>query len=176
MKHFGKKCSGWTALGAVAILASAIIGGLAFSALVSLDGEHPVGSPWYVTGILFMPVAFLIQLLLKLIPLKNTKGLSRSERRRLEAIVEAKIRQVWIGIIFCIISTVFSVLVFVSKGQGDFFYIVGMIVIGGFLGITICILVLLINEISKVHRFVETVKERHAYKSVVEKAVKDLEG
>lgn len=51
-----------------------------------------------------------------------------------------------------------------------------MIVVGEFLGMTICIIVLLINEISKVFKFMENIKERHDYKSVVEKAVKDLEG
>lgn len=62
------------------------------------------------------------------------------------------------------------------KRAKRFFYIVGMIVVGEFLGMTICIIVLLINEISKVFKFMENIKERHDYKSVVEKAVKDLEG
>lgn len=103
--------SGSSTLSVFAMLLSAAVGAIAFCYLakwVNLSGPLP----WGILTVVLLPVGFAMQLLNKLNDARELEGLTRSEERRLRAILDIKVRDSWLIIGFCTLAAVVIAILF----------------------------------------------------------------
>jgi len=145
---------GWTAFGAIGTIIAAGVGALAFEGLMRLI---PIGAnvatPWVLVSLFSLPLAYCVQLLLKIWGLKEQNGLSREEKRRLEKIIKGKARQLTIAI-FCYVLFAFiiAILFFLSSSNPALFS-PSILITGGFLGISIFSMGLIFSEMEELYAF-----------------------
>lgn len=156
-----RKQEGWTGLGALAVLLSAAMGGLAMHFfLLSADQNSPPSIQWGILTVFLLPLGFATQLWWNLNSLRELKGVTESERRRLRETVSGKRRQIGIAICFYICSA-FAIAIGLFLSTGNWLiYSIATIYTGVALAISICSFFLILNEIRELSDFKSKVHER----------------
>jgi hypothetical protein len=155
---------GWTAFGALCLVIAAACGALAFAALLPVILEGKAAIPWAFISIFLLPITFSVQLLFKLTDLKDQKELSRDERRRLAVIVDEKLRQIKISIIFYVFSSAFIACFFMLADGNRALFSSALIIAGGLLGITLVSIGFIFNETQSVTDFKAQLQNRETEK------------
>jgi len=161
MRIFGKNQDGWTGFGILGAILSSVIGALSFAGLMRLiPAEASVATPWVLVSLFILPLTYCVQLLFKIFDLKELSGLSKNEKRRLNPIINGKTRQLFIAIIYYVLSAVLVVtlLFFSSDNQELVKYII--VFIGGLLGVSIFSMALIFMEMKELTDFKATIKQR----------------
>ncbi|MBT2773950.1 hypothetical protein J7J47_17140 [Halomonas sp. ISL-60] len=154
---------------------SAGLGAFAFGCILSLYPEGMKYSPpWLMISVFFFPIAFCIQVILKLRGVEVTEGLTMMEERRLLRIVKEKRRQVWIGVGFYFFSAMFTVAVFILPVSHALFF-AGYNVIGGLLGIGISVLTYIWKEFEATNDFVNERKRKANKKKAINKSLDEFQ-
>jgi hypothetical protein len=152
---------GWTLWGALFLIIAAVSGSLAFTALLLVIPEgKTVIVPWAMVSIFLLPITFSVQLFFKLTELKDQKELSRDERRRLATIVDEKLRQIKISILFYIVSALFIACSFMLADSNHALFNSALIIAGGLLGITLASVGLIFSETQSVTDFKSKIQNR----------------
>ena len=175
MATFCKTQDGWTGFGILGAILSAAIGALGFAGLMHLvPAEASVATPWVLVSLFILPLTYCVQLLFKIFDLKELGGLSKNEKRRLKPIINGKTRQLFIAIIYYVLSAVLVVtlLFFSSDNQDLVKYII--VFIGGLLGVSIFSMALIFMEIKELTDFKAKIKQRSDDKKSQRKALKRL--
>lgn len=155
--------SGWTGIGALAVVLSAAMGALlAHYILSSFDQTTAPVVQWGLLTVFLLPMGFAIQLWVNLNGIRETKGLSGSERRRIRNTVAEKIRQVQIALSFYIVSAMVIALgLWFSPASWKVYHAVTVFT-GLSLGISTSSFFLMIHEWREISNFKSTVFERSA--------------
>lgn len=148
--------TGWTALGALGVVAFGLFG----AALTSLLTGSSIGSqapPWTFITILLLPLTIAVSVLAKLGELKSMDGLSRNEQRRLDDRVAAKRRQVGVAIAFYLVSALFMGIAFYGASSAGTAVILPMSLVvriaGGLSGAALFSAGLLLLEMREIEDF-----------------------
>lgn len=170
-----QKQQGWSGLGALAVLVSAAMGGLASHFfLQSADQASPPAIQWGLLTIFLLPLGFATQLWWNLNSLREIKGITESERRRIRETVGAKRRQIQIAICFYACSAfVIAVGLFLSPGNWPIYSMV-TIFTGVSFSISICTFFLILTEIKEVSDFRSKVHERAIKTKSINKKLEKL--
>jgi len=171
----GKYEQGWTGYGILGAILSASIGALVFSGLMRLiPAEASVATPWVLVSLFILPLTYCVQLLFKIFDLKELQGLSKSEKRRLKTIINGKTRQLFIAIIYYVLSAVLVVtLLFFSSDNQEFVRSI-TVLIGSLLGISIFSMALVFIEMKELTDFKAQIKQRADDKKSQRSALKRL--
>lgn len=169
------KQTGWTGMGALAILVSAAMGGLATHFfLQSADQGSPPAVQWGLIAVFLLPMGFATQLWLNLSTLREIKGITESERRRIRETVKAKRRQIQIAISFYICSAfIIAAGLFISPGNWQIYSLVTVFT-GISFAISICSFFLILNEMKEVSDFRSKVHERAIKTKSINKKLEKL--
>lgn len=169
------KQRGWTGLGTLAVIVSAAIGALAAHYIVSsFDQSTPPVVQWGLLTVFLLPMGFAIQLWVILNGLRETKGLSGSERRRIHITVMEKIRQVQIAISFYVFSAVIIAFgLLLSPASWPAYHAVTVFT-GLSLGISTASIFLILHEWREVSSFKSKVFERGVRNKQISKKLDDL--
>jgi predicted Abi (CAAX) family protease len=171
----GKYEQGWTGYGILGTILSAAIGVLGFSGLMRLiPAEASVATPWVLVSLFILPLTYCVQLLFKVFDLKELTGLSKNEKRRLKPIINGKTRQLFITIIYYVLSAILVVtLLFFSSDNQELIKPI-IVLIGGLLGISIFSMALVFIEMKEVTDFKAKIKQRADDKKNQRSALKRL--
>lgn len=166
---------GWSSLGALAVLVSAAMGGLATHFfLQSADQNTPPAIQWGLLTIFLLPLGFATQLWWNLNNLREIKGITESERRRIRETVKEKRRQIQIAICFYVCSAfAIAVGLFLSSGNWPIYSLV-TIFTGITFAISICSFFLILNEIKHLSDFKSKVHERAIKTKSINKKLEKL--
>ena len=175
MTNHGKTQVGWTRYGVLGLILSTITGVLSFGALVRFvpDGAT-ISTPYIFISLFILPLAFCVQLLFKVWDLKEQDGLSREEKRRLNPIIEGKSRQIFIAIIYCILSPVIIAAMFFFSSFDAGLFKAAIVITGGLLGITIFSIIIIFLEMKELVNFKAKIKQRSDEKKKQRAALKRL--
>lgn len=155
------KQGGWTGLGVLAVVLAAAIGGLAAHYIVSsFDQSTPPVVQWGLLTVFLLPMGFAIQLWVSLNGLRETKGLSGSERRRIATTVSEKIRQVQIALCFYVFSAVVIAFGLLLSPTSWKVYHAVTVFTGLSLGISTSSIFLILHEWREISQFKSKVFER----------------
>ncbi|MCR8721175.1 hypothetical protein NVV30_21085 [Pseudomonas syringae] len=156
-----KNQGGWTGGGALAVLLCAAMGGiLAHYIISSLDHNSPPSVQWGLISVFLIPLAFATQLWVNFNGLREIKGITGSERRRLTETVQAKLRQIQFAILFYGLAALtigFGLLS--STGNWKIYHAI-TIFTGSSLGISMASLFLILNESRELSDFKNKISER----------------
>lgn len=152
---------GWTGIGVLAVVVAAAIGALTAHYIVSsFDQSTPPVVQWGLLTVFLLPMGFAIQLWVNLNGLRETKGLSGSERRRIKQTVIEKIRQVQIALCFYVCSAILiSFGLLLSPANWQIYHLVTVFT-GLSLGISTASIFLILHEWKEISAFKSTVFER----------------
>ncbi|WP_275628800.1 hypothetical protein [Pseudomonas sp. 273] len=166
---------GWSGLGAMAVILSAAIGALAAHYIVSsFDQNTPPVVQWGLLTVFLLPMGFAIQLWTSLNGIRETKGLSGNERRRIRVTIDGKIRQVQIAICFYVLSAmVIAFGLLLSPRSWPIYHIVTVFT-GMSLGISTASIFLILHEWREISSFKSKVFERSVRKKQLEKKLESL--
>lgn len=168
---------GWTGMGVLAVLLSAAIGGLAAHYIVlSADKSAAPVVQWGLLTIFLLPIGFATQLWNLLGSLKETKGLSGSEKRRLTLTIAAKHRQLFIAIAFYAVSAVIIAFGLLKSPGNWFIYQLVTIFTGMSLGISTASIFLILHEWREVTAFKADIVSRANKKKSLNAKLKRLAG
>ena len=164
------KRNGWSGIGVLAVLLSAARGGLAAHYIVmSADQSTPPVIQWGVITVFILPVGFTVHLWNAVSSIADSKGLSGSERRRIEETIQGKTRQLIIAIMFYAISAVVIAIGLLASPGNWFAYQLVTVFTGMSLGISIASMFLMLNEWRDVSAF----KRKLANHGAADKARRD---
>lgn len=155
------KQQGWTGLGFLAVLVAAAMGALATHFfLLSADQSSPPTIQWGMLTVFLLPLGFATQLWWNLNSLREIKGITESERRRVKATVGAKRRQIQCAICFYVCSaSLIAIGLFLSPGNWAVYKVVTTFT-GVSFSVSICSFFLILSEIKEVSDFKSGVHER----------------
>ncbi|BGE57104.1 TPA: hypothetical protein L5Y18_006275 [Pseudomonas aeruginosa] len=155
--------SGWTGVGVLAVVLSAAMGALLAHYIVSsFDRTTAPVVQWGLLTVFLLPMGFALQLWSNLNSLRETKGLSGSERRRVRETVSEKIRQVQIALSFYMLSAMLIAFgLWFSPSSWKVYHVVTVFT-GLSLGISIASFFLMLYEWREVSNFKSRVFERSA--------------
>ena len=157
------KRNGWSGIGVLAVMLSAVIGGLAAHYIVmSADQSTPPIIQWGVVTVFILPVGFTVHLWNALSNITETKGLSGAERRRLEQTIRGKTRQLIIAIMFYALSAAVIALGLLASPGSWFIYQLVTIFTGMSLGISIASMFLMLHEWRDITAFKRKIVSRSA--------------
>lgn len=170
-----KKQFGWTGLGALAVIISAAIGALAAHYIVSsFDQKTPPIVQWGLLTVFLLPMGFSIQLWNGLNSLRETKGLTGSERRRIRTTASEKIRQIQISIGFYAIAAMLIAFGLLLSPTSWAIYHLVTVFTGLSIGISIASIFLLLHEWREISEFKNKVFERSAKNKALNKKLDAL--
>lgn len=157
------------------LILSTIVGALSFDSLARfVPDDATISTPYIFISLFLLPLTFCVQLLLKVWDLKEQDGLSREEKRRLRPIIDGKSRQLFIAIIFYILSPVtIATMFFFSSFDANLFK-AAIIITGGLLGISIFSIVIIFLEMRELVDFKAKIKQRTDEKKKQRAALKRL--
>ncbi len=161
MATIGSNQKGWAGFGVLGVILSAVIGALCFAGIMHLiSAGASVVTPWVLASLFILPLTCCVQLLFKIFDLKELRGLSKNEKRRLKPIINGKTRQLFIAILYYVLSAVLVVtlLFFSSDNQDLVKYII--VFIGGLLGVSIFSMALVFIEMKELTDFKAKIKQR----------------
>ncbi|MFT6331217.1 MAG: putative membrane protein [Bermanella sp.] len=153
--------AGWTLYGAIGMIVFAGIGAFSFEFLLRFVlNDSTLASPWVLISVFLGPLTFCVQLFLKVLDLREQEGLNRDEKRRLEFIINGKIRQIYAAIAFYLVSAsiVGALFTFMTFDINLFKY--SVIICGALLGMSIFSTYLIFNEINDLAKFKAKLKDR----------------
>ncbi|MHC3749344.1 hypothetical protein ACYKDZ_10710 [Stutzerimonas stutzeri] len=158
-----KKQGGWTGTGVLAVVLSAAMGALlAHYIVASFDRTTAPVVQWGLLTVFLLPMGFAIQLWVNLNSIRETKGLSGSERRRIRETVSEKIRQVQIALTFYLVSAIIIAFgLWFSPASWKVYHAV-TVYTGLSLGISISSFFLILHEWREISNFKSKVFERSA--------------
>lgn len=156
-----KNQGGWTGLGVLAVVLSAAMGALLAHYIVSsFDQTTPPVVQWGLLTVFLLPMGFAIQLWVNLNSIRETKGLSGSERRRIKVTVAEKVRQVQIALSFYMLSALAIAFgLWFSPASWTVYHAVTVFT-GLSLGISVSSFFLILHEWREISNFKSTVFER----------------
>lgn len=144
------------------VLGSAAIGALAASFVLEVS-QNDFSVPWLIVTAMLIPMGFAGTVWVKLNDLHaDCEGLNREEKRRLGAIVDEKLRQVYIGIVFYIASALFALFLIVIGKNSPIMLSWAVPILGGLLAISLSSIGFLLAQIREVSKFLGILKERVA--------------
>lgn len=156
-----KRQGGWTGGGTLAVLLCAAMGGvLAHYIISSMNQTSPPIVQWGLISVFLIPLTFATQLWVNFNSLREIKGISGSERRRVRETVSAKLRQIQIAILFYACSAIiigFGLLF--STGNWMIYHMITVFT-GASLGISMASLFLILHEGRELSDFKNKVSER----------------
>ncbi|MCK7542937.1 hypothetical protein MLC59_01970 [Marinobacter bryozoorum] len=154
------KQHGWTVMGMLVVMGAAAAGALLFAYVFqSIEARQAI--PWYVCTLMLIPVGFGLTAINKLNELHaDREGMTRDEKRRLEGIVDEKLRQIYLAISFYVLAAIVSLGVVLIGKEVPGALAWGVPVIGGFLFICIVSIGFLLAQIAEVSKFVGHLKDR----------------
>lgn len=142
--------------------------------LQSIPSNLTITAPWAILSIFLIPLSLCVQLLLKLWEVKEQNNLSREEKRRLNILINKK-TQIFISIIlYCVLSAVIGIVLFVFFTSDTESFKIIMILIGFLLGSSSSSIWLIIMETKKVAEFKAKLKEREESKKMQKLGLKRL--
>ncbi|VXC94596.1 conserved membrane hypothetical protein [Pseudomonas sp. 8Z] len=156
-----KKQGGWTGIGVLAVVLSAAMGALLAHYIVSsFDRTTAPVVQWGLLTVFLLPMGFAIQLWVNLNSIRETKGLSGSERRRIRVTVSEKTRQAQIALSFYMLSAIIIAFgLWFSPASWKIYHAVTVFT-GLSLGISIASFFLMIHEWREISNFKSKVFER----------------
>lgn len=156
-----KNQGGWTGGGTLAVLLCAAMGGiLAHYIISSLDHTSPPSVQWGLISVFLIPLTFATQLWVNFNGLREIKGITGSERRRVIETVSAKLRQIQFAILFYAGSALiigFGLLF--STGNWKVYHLI-TIFTGSSLGVSMASLFLILTESRELADFKNKISER----------------
>lgn len=168
---------GWTAYAALGVIVAATIGALSFYGLFNIVPEEAIKvAPWVLVSLFLLPIAYAVQVLIKLWELNSVKGLSNNERRRLAHIIKGKTRQFFIAIMFYVLSAALIVILYSFTSIENGLFKLSIIITGGLLGISIFTVALIFSEMKEVYDFsndLQVRKEVNEKKKIALNKLKD---
>lgn len=157
-----RSSAGWTIIGMFVVLGSAAIGALAASFVLNVS-PNDFSVPWLIVTAMLIPMGFAVTSWVKLNDLESDcEGLNRDERRRLGHIVDEKLRQVYIGITFYVISALFALFLIMVGNNSPAILAWAVPALGGLLAISLSSIGFLLAQLREVSRFLTVLKERQA--------------
>ena len=169
------KRSGWTGLGLLAVILAASIGGLtAHYIVMSADRSSAPIVQWGLLTIFLLPIGFAMQLWHILGSVSDTKGLSGSEKRRLESTIEGKSRQLQIAVMFYVVAAALIALGLLKSPDNWFIYQLVTIFTGMCLGISIASIFLILQEWREIAAFKRKISARQSRAKAVGKKLERL--
>jgi MFS family permease len=170
-----KQQRGWTGVGALAVVLSAAIGALLAHYLVSsFDQSTPPVVQWGLLTVFLLPIGFATHLWVNLNSLRETKGLSGSERRRIRATVAEKVRQVQIALGFYMVSAVIIAFgLWFSPSSWKIYHLV-TIFTGMSLGMSVSSFFLILQEWKEISNFKGKIHERSSRNKQLAKKLEAL--
>ena len=171
-----KKKDGWTGIGVLAVVLSASIGALLAHYIVSsFDRTTAPVVQWGLLTVFLLPMGFAIQLWSNLNGIRETKGLSGSERRRISETVSEKVREVQIALSFYMVSAIVIAFgLWFSPASWKVYHAV-TVYTGLSLGISIASFFLMLHEWREVSSFKGRVFERSARRKQLAKKLEALD-
>ncbi|MFI8735822.1 hypothetical protein ACIGKM_07890 [Ectopseudomonas toyotomiensis] len=171
-----KKQDGWTGIGVLAVVLSAAIGALLAHYIVSsFDRTTAPVVQWGLLTVFLLPMGFAIQLWSNLNGIRETKGLSGSERRRIRETVSEKVREVQIALSFYMVSAIVIAFgLWFSPASWKVYHAV-TVYTGLSLGISIASFFLMLHEWREVSSFKGRVFERSARRKQLAKKLEALD-
>ncbi len=156
-----KNQGGWTGSGTLAVLLCAAMGGiLAHYIISSLDQNSPPSVQWGLISVFLLPLTFATQLWINFNGLREIKGITGSERRRITETVKAKLRQIQFAILFYALSAlVIGFGLLFSTGNWKVYHAITVFT-GLSLGISMASLFLILNESRELSEFKNKISER----------------
>jgi len=156
-----KNQGGWTGSGTLAVLLCAAMGGiLAHYIISSLDQNSPPSVQWGLISVFLLPLTFATQLWVNFNGLREIKGITGSERRRITETVKAKLRQIQFAILFYALSAlVIGFGLLFSTGNWKVYHAITVFT-GLSLGISMASLFLILNESRELSEFKNKISER----------------
>jgi MFS family permease len=156
-----KNQGGWTGSGTLAVLLCAAMGGiLAHYIISSLDQNSPPTVQWGLISVFLLPLTFATQLWVNFNGLREIKGITGSERRRITETVKAKLRQIQFAILFYALSAlVIGFGLLFSTGNWKVYHAITVFT-GLSLGISMASLFLILNESRELSEFKNKISER----------------
>lgn len=140
-------------VGFFVVIASMAIGAFIFRSAFSFISDGQIIIPWALVSIVLLPVTMAIQLIPKLIELKEQKSLTNSERRRLNIIVEEKIWQARLSIYYNFTSAIVFAGFFSFTPKDHPLFGLGIMIIGSLLGASIASIWLVERESKELFEF-----------------------
>lgn len=161
MKHARAKQTGWSVLGALAVVVCTTAGALfAHALMLCFDQSAAPSPPWGLLTVFLLPVGFAVTVYTELTKLLELKALSETERRRVALTIHAKQRQVLIAICFFVLSALLIAMgLFASSSSWALLHVV-IVVTGGVLGISVASVPLLMGQLREVNHFKARVTAR----------------
>lgn len=135
-------------------------GVLAHYIISSMDQASPPIIQWGLISVFLIPLTFATQLWVNFNSLREIKGISGAERRRLRETVSAKLRQIQIAILFYACSAIiigFGLLF--STGDWAIYHMITVFT-GSSLGISMASLFLILSEGRELADFKNKISER----------------
>lgn len=171
-----KKQDGWTGIGALAVVLSAAMGALLAHYIVSsFDRATAPVVQWGLLTVFLIPMGFAVQLWTNLNGIRETKGLSGTERRRIRVTVTEKVRQVQIALSFYMASAIIIAFgLWFSPASWTVYHAV-TVYTGLSLGISIASFFLMLHEWREVSNFKGRVFERSAHRKQLAKKLDALD-
>ncbi len=152
---------GWTLAAVLGVIASAAIGAYCFDFLLKLvPNDVQITVPWVLITLFILPLTFAVQLLIKTWEINDEENLSRDEKRRLKVIVDEKIRQIWMAIIYYVLGAVVVAALFVFSSADQNLFRVTIQLTGGLLAISVFSVFLILSETHKLSKFRTKLKAR----------------
>lgn len=166
---------GWTAIGAFGLILFCAAGALLAKVFLG-EVAHFSATPWILISVQLAPVPLAFYLRTKFSEVRDSKGLSSTERRRLAYIIRGKRRQVAIAMICYLLAAFVSALAF-SVGSGDeSLSRIALIVSSGFVAGSIFSVFLILSELNEVDEFKQKIQDRSEQHSKQISALKRLRG
>lgn len=168
------KSGGWTVIGMFVVFGAAAFGALAASFVLKVSaGDFSV--PWLIVSAMLIPMAFAGTAWMKLNDLHaDREGLNREEKRRLSRIVDEKLRQVYIGIAFYIVSAMFALFVIIVGNNSPSILSWAVPALGGLLAISLSSVGFLLAQLREVSGFLGKLKDRVSARKSKERLHKRL--
>ena len=163
-------------MGFLGILLAAVIGWHLFAFLSSLIPASNINPsiPFVLITLLFSPFVYCTQYYFKLNDLKGVSGVSDSEKRRLNAIIDEKIAQLRIALAFYVIAAaITAILIFLVSNNPDYFKN-SMKFIGTLFSVSIFSLAIIHYETNELGNFKAELKNRAAKKKKKANHLKQL--
>jgi hypothetical protein len=161
--------------GVIGVIASAIIGAFGFEVLLRLIPKGAqIAVPWVIVSLFLLPFTLCVQLVLKLWELKEQDDISRDERRRLNSLIKGKTRQLFIAIIYYVLSAVIVVALFVFIPNDVELFKVAIKITGILLGVSMFSIYLILLEMEEIADFKAKIVERARSKEKQKSALKRL--
>ncbi|MGL6348514.1 MAG: hypothetical protein ACRC2U_01390 [Aeromonas sp.] len=175
MGHLRRRQSGESAISFLWLIVAAACGtGIAY-VFTFLVHELPSTAPFALSAIFLIPSTMCVQLVMKLLEMKEQGGINRDEKRRLNTILDAKVRSIVSVILLLLvsISVVISGFYFFAKTP-DLLKII-LLVAGTLVGISIYIAIWTVSETKDIYNFKKKVKDRETQNKNRKQGLKRLD-